>query len=265
MVIDFHTHAFPDAVAQKALNAVQAAENIEPCTDGTVNGSIKKLKADGVDFGVVCSIATNARQLPKVNSFAIDINDFSRSLIALGTAHPDSDILEDELQRVYDHDIKGIKIHPEYANYYIDSPEWDKVFSICEEMGLFVITHAGLDMISPDRVAATPDRLAKVLDRHKKLTLVAAHLGGISYWEQVYDVLCGRDNLYMDTAILNRQGADPSIVRDIIVKHGDNKILFGSDMPWSEPKDELSFISSLGLDEKSMNKILFENAQKLLF
>lgn len=265
MTIDFHTHAFPDAVAEKALGAVQSAQSIRPCTDGTVSGSIKKLKADGIDFGVVCSIATNAHQLVKVNSFAIDINDFSRSLIALGTAHPDSPILEDEIGRIYDHDIKGIKIHPEYASYYIDAPEWDEVFSICEERGIFVVTHAGFDNISPDRVAATPDRIANVLDRHKKLTLVAAHLGGNRYWEQVKSILCGRENLYMDTAILSKVNADPILTKEIILKHGTNRILFGSDMPWSEPINEKNFILSLGLDKNDNEKIFYKNAQKLLF
>lgn len=265
MIIDFHTHCFPDALAPKALSWLSDKAGSKPVTDGTVKGSSEMLKESGVDFGVVCSIATNPHQLPKVNGFAIDINDLSRNLIALGSAHPDYEGLEDELQRLLDHDIRGIKVHPEYASYYIDAPEWDRVFSLCEEMGIFVVTHAGFDFISPGRVAAPPERIARVLDRHKDLTLVAAHLGGNRYWEQVKDILCGRENLYLDTAMLAKVGIDPTLMRSVILAHGTDRVLFGSDMPWSYPKDELALIRSLGLSDEDVNKILSENAQSLLF
>lgn len=265
MVIDFHTHCFPDAIAPKALGGLSERAGILPCTDGTVSGSISKLKEDGISFAVVCNIATNAHQLAKVNSFAIDINDFSKTLIALGSAHPDSEILKSELQRLVDHDIKGIKIHPEYTPYYIDSPEWDRVFSLCEEMDIFVVTHAGFDFISPDRIAATPERISTVLVRHPRLTMIAAHLGGNRYWEEVKRHLCGRNNLYFDTALLCREGADPKIVEDVISTHGADKVLFGSDMPWSEPKKEMEFIKSLGLSQTDLDMIFYDNAMRLLF
>lgn len=265
MIIDFHTHCFPDALAPKALSWLSDKASSKPVTDGTVKGSSALLKESGVDFGVVCSIATNPRQLPKVNGFAIDINDLCRNLIALGSAHPDCEELEDELQRLLDHDIRGIKVHPEYASYYIDAPEWDRVFSLCEEMGIFVVTHAGFDFISPDRVAAPPERIAKVLDRHKNLTLICAHLGGNRYWEQVKTLLCGRENLYLDTAMLAKVGIDPDLMRSVIITHGTDKVLFGSDMPWSYPKDEIALIRTLGLSAEDENKIFSENAKKLLF
>lgn len=265
MIIDFHTHCFPDAIAEKALSKLSEAASFPPSTDGTVKGSMEKLKASGIDIGVVCSIATNARQLPKVNGFAIDINDLSSNLIALGSAHPDSDELEEELQRLIDHDIRGIKIHPEYMPYYIDAPEWDRVFSLCEDMGIFVVTHAGYDFISPDRIAVTPDRLAKVLDRHQKLTLVAAHLGGNRLWNEVRSILCGRENLYLDTSVPARYEYDPEMTRDIIYAHGTDKVLFGSDMPWADPKKTLDFIRSLGLSREDEEKILGKNAENLLF
>ncbi len=265
MIIDFHAHCFPDSLAPKALLPMQKLSGITPCYDGTASGLSAKMKADEIDFAVVCNIATNAHQLAKVNSFAIDINDFSGNLIALGSAHPDSDILEDELQRLVDHDIRGIKIHPEYMPYYIDDPEWDRVFSLCEEMGIFVISHTGFDRVSPDKTASTPDRVAKVLDRHPKLTFIAAHLGGSRYYPQVLDYLCGRPNLYLDTAFMSKLDANDVYVSKIIAAHGVDRILFGTDAPWSEPKTEAEFIKSLGLSRADEEKIFHENAERLLF
>lgn len=265
MIIDFHAHCFPDAIAPKALAPMQKLTGITPCYDGTAFGLSEKMKADGIDFSVVCNIATNAHQLAKVNSFAIDINDFSQTLIALGSAHPDSEILEDELQRLIDHDIRGIKIHPEYMPYYIDDPEWDRVFSLCEEMGIFVLSHTGFDLVSPDKTASTPDRVAKVLDRHPNLTFIGAHMGGNRFYPQVLEYLCGRPNLYLDTAIMSRLDKNNLYVSRIIESHGVDRILFGTDAPWSEPKNEVAFIKSLGLGKENEEKIFHLNAEGLLF
>ena len=264
MIIDFHTHCFPDALAPKALSHLSGITNFTPSTDGTVKGSSAKLKEAGIDLAVVCSIATNAHQLPKVNGFAIDINDLNNNLIALGSAHPEADCLEDELQRLIDHDIRGIKIHPEYMPYYIDAPQWDRVFSLCEDMGIFVLTHAGFDQISPDRIAAPPEKIAAVLDRHPKLTMVAAHLGGNRQWNQVKVHLCGRENLYIDTSVPSRYEYDAEMTRDIILRHGTSRVLFGTDMPWAEPKKTLDFIRSLGFSQEDEEKILSKNAERLL-
>ena len=265
MIIDFHTHCFPDALAPKALGWLSDKAGFAPTTDGTVKGSIQKLKETGVDIGVVCSIATNAHQLPKVNSFAIDINDFSTRLIALGSAHPDSEIFKDELDRLRDHDIKGIKVHPEYGPYYIDSEPWLRVFRLAAERGLFVVTHAGYDFISPDRIAATPERLARVLDAVPDLRLIAAHLGGNRHWNEVKSHLCGRDNVWFDTALLAREGADPTLVREVILSHRIDRVLFGSDMPWSDPREEIALIRSLSLGNEAEESIFHRNAEELLW
>ncbi len=265
MIIDFHAHCFPDSLAPKALASMQKLNGLTPSTDGTASGLEAKMRADGVDFAVVCNIATNAHQLPKVNSFAIDINDFSRTLIALGSAHPDSEILEDELQRLVDHDIRGIKIHPEYMPYYIDSPEWDRVFSLCEEMGIFVLSHTGFDLVSPERIAATPERVARVLDRHPNLTFIAAHLGGKRCYQDVLTQLCGRPNLYFDTAVISRLDKNDEYASEIIKKHGADKVLFGTDTPWGEPKQEIEFIKKLGFAAAEEEMIFQENAERLLY
>ena len=265
MIIDFHTHCFPDVLAPKALAFLQEKSGSIPTTEATVASNIKKMDECGIGLSVVCSIATNARQLAKVNSFAIDVNDFSTRLAALGSAHPESEILEEELQRLLDHDIHGVKIHPEYGPYYIDSPEWKRVFALCQEMGLFVVTHAGYDFISPDRIAATPERLGRILDEFPDLTLVAAHLGGNRMWDEVERHLCGRKNLYFDTALLAAEGAPQERVLSVIRNHGTDRVLFGTDMPWSDPAAELSYLASLDLTREEFRAITEENALALLY
>ena len=74
MIIDFHTHAFPEKLAARALNTLKVKIDREPNTDGTTDGLISKMNDWGIDFSVICNIATNPRQQENVNTFAIDIS-----------------------------------------------------------------------------------------------------------------------------------------------------------------------------------------------
>lgn len=160
MIIDFHEHCFPDSLAPRALSALklQAKNNsLFPCTDGTRIGTEKHIAASGIDRAVICNIATNAKQQHNVNSFAIELAGASRCLFPLGSLHPDGEDKESELSRLADARIHGIKIHPDYVGVDIDDPKYDRIFSLCEERGFFVVTHAGLDPVSPEHIHATPD------------------------------------------------------------------------------------------------------------
>ena len=71
MLIDFHTHAFPDAVAANAVKKLaHVAGGLQPYTDGTVGDLKRAMDQSGVDVSVVLNIATNAHQQKNVNDFA---------------------------------------------------------------------------------------------------------------------------------------------------------------------------------------------------
>ena len=62
MLIDFHTHAFPEAIACRAISKLaHDAGGLDPQTDGTVTSLKQQMAADGVDISVVHSIATNPK------------------------------------------------------------------------------------------------------------------------------------------------------------------------------------------------------------
>ena len=71
MVIDFHTHAFPDELAKKAIPKLAANGNIANVGDGTVRSLLAEMGRSGVDRAVILNIATNAKQQTNVNNFAI--------------------------------------------------------------------------------------------------------------------------------------------------------------------------------------------------
>ncbi len=264
MLIDFHTHAFPDALAKKAVSSLGSRVDFPPVTDGSVGSLLEKMEEDGVSHSVVCNIATNPHQNPKVNSFAIEtMHSFGDRLTPLGSIHPDFENKTDEISRLHASGIRGIKLHPDYMGREIDDKAYDDIFAICAEYDMFVVIHAGFDAYSPNRIFATPDMILNRISRSPKTKLIAAHFGGNALYKEVGEKLIGK-NLWIDTSMGTRYGLDKKLAEDMLTRHGSDMILFGSDCPWCSPKDTYDFISSLSISDSLKDKIFCENAKKLL-
>lgn len=263
MVIDFHTHAFPEKVAQRAIPDLQAKICLQPQTNGTLQDLAEKMPCWGIDMSVICNIATNPRQQTNVNNFALSTREQFPSLYALGSIHPDSDSIEEELSRLLTGGIRGIKIHPDYMGHDINDKSFDRVFEICSAKDIFIITHAGFDVCSPDHIHATPAMIREIIDRYPSLKLVAAHFGGNMMFDDVLDKLCGRD-VYIDTSLVYVEDYDRDELSAVLRSHAPERILFGSDVPWCPPDENVRFIESFGLGDRINEMIFYSNAAELL-
>ncbi|MBE5802656.1 MAG: hypothetical protein E7319_10285 [Clostridiales bacterium] len=266
MLIDFHTHLFPDAVAPKALASLKAGvlrqEGLEAqaYTDGTRSGLERSMEENGVDLSVVLPIATKPSQTPSINRFAGTVQ--SEQMLSFYSLHPAQEDWEAVLEDIVRQGGLGIKLHPEFQYAYIDSPEMVRILKKATELGLLVVLHTGADIGMPPPVHCTPQRLAGVLDQLDGSKIVAAHLGGFRMWDEVERWLVGRE-LYLDTAYVADFISREQYLR-IIRAHGSQKILFGSDSPWERPQDTLRGLEALGLTPEEMNDITSGNALRLL-
>jgi len=264
MIIDFHTHAFPDKLASKALPLLASKIGYAPYGTGTASDLIEKMNESGVDKSVICNIATNPKQQANVNSFAIEtMEKYGDRLICLGSVHPDSDNIADELHRIKNAGIPGVKLHPDYMGTTVDDPKFDPIFNLCAELDLFVIIHAGFDVCSPNLIHATPDRILKRLQKNPNIRLICAHFGGNMMWDEVESKLCGK-NLWIDVSMGVLESLSREQARRMIEKHGVDKVLFGTDFPWCDAKTNIEFIKSLGLSKEAEDRIFYKNACKLL-
>ncbi len=264
MLIDFHTHAFPDKLAQRALASLSTAIHIEPHTDGTVPGLISRMDAEGVDRAVICNIATNPKQTGNVNDFAIETKrQFGERVIPLGSLHPCYENTEAEITRLHDAGIQGLKIHPDYMGVEIDDPAFDGIFSLAASFNMFIVTHAGFDVYSPDKIWATPDGILRRLQRSPDARLVCAHYGGNQLYDQVEEKLIGQ-NLYIDTSLATVSGLEKKQAERILLGHDPDKILFGSDCPWCSSAATFQYVDSLAIPSALKDKIYYANALKLL-
>ncbi len=266
MIIDFHTHIFPDIMASGTVKVLkdnikrQRGYDAKAYADGTLNGLYSSMEENDIDKSIVLPIATLPKHTTTINRFAEGIrND---RVISFASMHPFMEDWEEVIEDIAQRGFLGIKFHPEYQKFDIDSAEGIRAFKKAEELGLIVVYHAGIDVGMPAPVHSTPARLKHLLEYVKGDRIVAAHMGGFEMWDEVEDYIAGTP-IYMDTAVAS-QFMDRDQYKRIIRKHGADKVLFGSDSPWECPKDTLLALESLQLSEEEMNQITHVNAMRLL-
>lgn len=260
MVIDFHVHCFPDELALKAVPTLAQRAGVPAQLDGTISCLKKSMKKSGVSRSVVLSIATKPSQTEKLNNWSAEIQD--EEIISFGSIHPDYANWKDELKRIKEMGLKGIKYHPDYQLFYVDERRMFPIYEYTFELGLIIVFHAGVDIGLPAPYHCTPDRLLNLVKAFRGGRIVAAHMGSYSYWDDVERFLVGED-IYFDTSYslgwINDEQA-----KKIIKNHGYKKILFATDSPWTDQTAEIIKLKQLGLDEHVENAILAENARELL-
>ena len=261
MLIDFHTHAFPEKIAAKAMEKLSLASGgLNYYTNGTSFDLMRLMNECKVSKTVVLSIATNAEQQKKVNDFAVSINN-NQNVFAFGSVFPDAPDVLFELERIKDMGLKGVKLHPDYQRFNVDDPKMKPIYKKIGELGLVTVFHAGQDFGFPPPYGATPQKLEKALWWFSS-PVIAAHFGGIGYAKEVLERLCGKD-VYIDTSF--SQGVIPRYyAQKIIEAHGADKIVFGSDCPWHTPSMELKLLDTLEISQADFEKITHKNAERLL-
>ncbi len=270
--IDFHTHAFSDAVAEKAMTYLVEESGYTPAHDGTLRGLKSELQRVGIDKAVVLSIATKPKQVNVINDWILDCHAQSIQdgngdgpyfgLVFFGALHPKFDDPEAEIERLRAAGIRGVKLHPNYQEFYPDDPSLLPMFKALANAGLIVLIHAGHDIAFPD-APGSPDRLARLNDAVPDLPLVCAHFGGWRMWDDVERLLVGRPNVYLDTSFTLGDLPDDRFV-DVVRRHGVENVLFATDSPWRDQKLDLDYIARLPFTPEELDAILWENAARLL-
>lgn len=286
MIIDIHIHAFPDKVAARAIEALEAIYGVKAYSDGTVADLLAQMAQSGVDVSVIQSVSTEPRQVISINTWVSSLPQIlketdgasERRVIGFGTIHPKFEGYREEIQRMKELGIKGVKFQPSFQEFY---PDDEKMFPVYEEIieaGLIILFHAG-DEIRPAQVIySTPQRLARLLDvmqdvisehnyrtaigNQPAIKFIAAHLGGYKLWDDVEKYLLGRD-IYLDASyVLGYMDTDRAI--RIMRSHGMERILFGSDFPFADQRESVQKILQLDITSEEKGKILGINAAQLL-
>jgi len=275
-----HTHIFPDKIAAAAVEKLSHISRTRPFTDGTLNGLYQSMDEARINLSVILPVATNTGQVEKINVSAAALTEgfADDGIISFGTIHPDSAGYREELSRVKNFGLKGIKIHPVYQDTDIDDAKFLRILDRAAELDLIVVAHAGADIGFPGVVRCSPQMIRRAVDIVGNLKLVAAHMGGWKNWSDVPKFLADTE-IFIDTAfatgsIIPRndchwQADDLKLLTaaqfmKLVDIFGADRILFGTDSPWTAQDTSLEWIRALPLDDAARNKILGLNAKALL-
>lgn len=257
MIIDFHTHVFPDAIAQKASDSIARFYDIPTLFDGRLSTLLEIGAAAHVDHYVVHSVATSPAQTPSINTFIAGVCRDNPNVSGFATIHQDQEDMAGEIERALQMGLKGVKIHSDMQRAAMDDPRLFKLYEIIEGR-VPLLAHTGDCRYD----YSNPGRLLHVLDAFPRLTLIGAHFGGWSVWREAAEALKGR-NVYVDCSS-SFYALTPAESLALIRSFGAERVLFGSDYPMWDPGVELDYLKKLGLSASETELILHENAERLL-
>ena len=274
MLIDSHTHAFADKIADKAVQQLIDYYQIPTNFGGRLVDLLQAAVAAKLEALILLAAATRPEQVKPANDWALALNgisplelqtkydlSFPPQIFPFGTYHPDDPDWYTEIDRLRQAGIRGIKLHPEFQGIDLaDSRLLD--FFAAIETDFIVMIHVG-DPVHSETNRSTPRKVAAILDNFPKLRVIAAHMGGYLFWKEAYDTLAGRD-LYLDTSS-TLPYINPIMFQKLVTKHGTEKILFGSDYPLRSPAQDLELLDRMPwLNSAAKERILGLNCAQLL-
>ena len=280
MIIDFHTHTFPEQIAERAINKLSHSAHIKSYSDGTLAGLKRSMRAADVDLAVLLPVVTRPSQQEDINRTAIERTQNFREtgILSFGGIHPDNENYREILANMAAHGIPGVKLHPVFQGIHFDDIRCLRIIDCACENNLVILIHAGFDASFPGADFASPDRIRNAYDQVRPDKLVLAHMGGWNDWNSAEKLLADCD-VYLDTAFTlspMRSDTDGAVSPEhytpmnkeqflrMVRVFGADHILFGSDSPWADIAESLQLVKESGLRGPELDAVLGGNAARLL-
>ncbi len=148
-IIDFHVHFFPDKISIKAVQSLSEAAGLKPFGNGSISSLLSYMKEDGIFYSVNQPVATKAGQVISINRQIVEQNKSNNNITSFGAMHPDfykTGNIKEEINFLKENVIKGIKLHPEYQEFYPDDEKMTEIYEACRDFGLIIMFHSGKDL-----------------------------------------------------------------------------------------------------------------------
>lgn len=258
-IIDFHTHIYPDAIAEKAADNVRAFYDGlgNPKIDGSVKTLLQRADKAGISEFVILPVATKPERTRHINEFIISQAAIQNRFYGFGTVHAAMEGLMDEVEFICNNGLMGIKIHPDYQEFAIDDP---RLFPVYEHIQgkMPVIFHMG-DLRYD---FSHPARLRHLLNLFPELQVIAAHFGGYQMRDVAREELTNTNCLFDTSSSL--MFMQSGVAEEFIRHYGAERFVYGSDFPMWDPEVELQRFLSLSLTDDEREQIFWKTAAQLL-
>lgn len=222
-IIDAHAHIFPDRIADKSREFVSDYYQLPMYTTGTLSELLNVRKRTPIKKQLICSPACTASQTKSINTFIAETCKKYEGLIGYGTLHKDNRDYAEEITRIKEMGLKGIKFHSDFQKFDIDDIDIIPIYKEIARQGLPILLH----------------------------------MGGYMHWEEAYS-LPVVPNLYFDCSSALAFIKEDYMFR-MIERFGEQHFFFGTDFPMWQPEEEIERLESLGLGEKIERMLLYDN------
>ncbi len=258
-VIDSHCHIYPEKIASRAVGGTDRFYDIVSKCEGTIADLLERGQKAGVDHFIVQSVATTPHQVRSINEFiAKSVKEHDGLLTGLGTLHPDSADQRGDVEHLVSLGLQGVKLHPDIQQFAIDDERCLKIYDLCDEFSLPILMHTGDNRYD----YSNPNRLLPVLKKYENLTVIGAHFGGWSIWEEACKEYAGLPNFYVDCSS-SLYAITPDVAKKVVRTYGAQHVLFATDYPMWDPSEELERFMAIGLTDEENRMIFSENVKKL--
>jgi predicted TIM-barrel fold metal-dependent hydrolase len=277
VIIDCHTHIFPDEVRKDregfcAKDQGFAAIYKSPkARMAGVEELISVMDRSGVEKSVICGFSWSDPGLCALhNEYLLEsaAKHSRRLIVFLSLPLTNSEWSLRELERGIKEGARGVGeiafYHHEMTSQDIDAMK--PVLTLMEKRGIPLLLHTNeiLGHPYPGKGMTPLGRFYEIVLAFPRIPILLAHWGGgLPFYELMPEVAKAMPNVYYDTA------ASPflyskniyTIVSQIV---GPEKILFGSDFPLIPPQRYLQEVRGSGLAVRDQEKILGLNISRIL-
>jgi predicted TIM-barrel fold metal-dependent hydrolase len=247
MIIDFHAHIYPEKAAEKVISSMEDYYGVKRKHSAVINDLITSMDKGGIDKAVILPVATRPEHI-KNNEWYGDVGKKYPRIIPFGLIHPDNDA--SELDRFPELGLKGIKIQPNATRTYPDDEKYFPIYEKAKELGLLITFHIGDEEAGIKGEFSQPERYVNVLSSFPEITFILAHMGGYQVWHkagELYDF----DNVFFDTAYVAGKYPDEKYIA-LAERIGYDRIVFGTDFPFRDHKEERDYIEKLFKDKAKL-------------
>lgn len=287
MIVDIHTHTFPDTIATHAINTLKNSSGMMPATDGTIDGLIASMEEQGIDYSVILPIVTKPSQLETINRVAIETNEkyADNHIISFGSIHPDNTSYRQVCRQLAANGVKGIKLHPVFQGIPFDDIRYMRIVEAACYYNLTILVHGGYDASFPGVKLVTHKEIENVLRDVRPVNMIMAHMGAWGFWEEIAELLTSY-KIMMDTSfaltVPTPTGNDTDVLTGakkerldyrkltnemfckMVRLAGAQNVFFGSDSPWNRQDVSADAIRQTSLTDRECDLILGLNAKRLL-
>ncbi len=282
MIIDAHVHDFSlkviaNVTKKKSMAELLCLETKQAKERLGITKLIQRMKLCNIDSALLLPVAS-AAMVEKINSSFMEKATQNRQLFTAGTLHPELKNIEKELKRLSKNKIKAIKLCSFSQSFSLGSKEAFNLFNQIEKfnqnnnysffiiLDTFTLSHKYFNTHPGN--TTTPVLIEKIVKKFPKINFVAAHMAGLKAdFLNIKKHIVKYDNLYLDTSNATHTLSQDEFV-ELLLIHGPEKIIFGTDWPWFDFKKEIEIIEHLsdraGFSRTQKEMIFGQNIHNLL-